>query len=74
MRLSYAVLFFLASFADADPAAGNVSLEPPGLQPLINKANALLSAGQFNEAARTYTEAIGTFSSPKSPVKIILIL
>ncbi|KAI0075431.1 DnaJ-domain-containing protein [Panus rudis PR-1116 ss-1] len=34
------------------------ALYPPGLLPLINRANQLLSAGQFNEAAKTYTEAI----------------
>lgn len=33
-------------------------LYPPGLLPLINRANALLAAGQFAEAARAYTEAI----------------
>ncbi|KAF5309268.1 hypothetical protein D9619_012758 [Psilocybe cf. subviscida] len=33
-------------------------LYPPGLLPLINKANILLSSGQFNEAARIYSEAI----------------
>ena len=34
-------------------------LYPPGLLPLINKGNILLSSGQFNEAARLYSEAIG---------------
>ena len=34
-------------------------LYPPGLLPLINKANILLSTGQFNEAAKVYSEAIG---------------
>ncbi|KDR71063.1 hypothetical protein GALMADRAFT_254233 [Galerina marginata CBS 339.88] len=33
-------------------------LYPPGLQPLINKANVLLSTGQFSEAAKIYSEAI----------------
>ncbi|KXN88325.1 hypothetical protein AN958_07470 [Leucoagaricus sp. SymC.cos] len=33
-------------------------LYPPGLLPLINRANALLSTGQFNEAAKIYSEAI----------------
>ncbi|KAK0448228.1 hypothetical protein EV421DRAFT_1786383 [Armillaria borealis] len=33
-------------------------LYPPGLLPLINRANSLLSTGQFNEAARIYSEAI----------------
>jgi DnaJ homolog subfamily C member 3 len=43
----------------ADPSAGS-ALYPPGLQPLINRANALLSAGTFHDAARAYSEAIGT--------------
>ncbi|KAF8189669.1 hypothetical protein BJ912DRAFT_360841 [Pholiota molesta] len=33
-------------------------LYPPGLLPLINKGNILLSTGQFNEAAKVYSEAI----------------
>lgn len=33
-------------------------LAPPGLQPLIVRGDALLSAGQFNDAANTYTDAI----------------
>lgn len=53
-------LFFVASCVAngvaAEPSAGG--LYPPGLLPLINRANVLLSAGQFNEAARIYTEAI----------------
>ncbi|KAF5371496.1 hypothetical protein D9615_009636 [Tricholomella constricta] len=53
-------LFFIASSAVngvyAEPSAGG--LYPPGLLPLINRANVLLSAGQFNEAARIYSEAI----------------
>ncbi|KDQ52052.1 hypothetical protein JAAARDRAFT_184645 [Jaapia argillacea MUCL 33604] len=44
--------------AFADPAGGGSALYPPGLLPLINRANAYLSAGQFNDAARTYSEAI----------------
>lgn len=42
----------------ADPSAGS-ALYPPGLQPLIHRANALLSAGTFHDAARAYSEAIG---------------
>jgi DnaJ family protein C protein 3 len=33
------------------------------LQPLINRANALLSAGTFHDAAKAYSEAIGTLDS-----------
>jgi DnaJ homolog subfamily C member 3 len=38
--------------------AGSGGLEPPQLQGLIQRANALLSAGQFTDAARAYTEAL----------------
>ena len=34
-------------------------LYPPGLLPLINRANILLSTGQFNEATKVFSEAIG---------------
>jgi len=43
-------------------AAADGGLYPPGLLPLINKANVLLSSGQFNEAAKVYSEAIGGLS------------
>lgn len=58
--ISY-VLVILLYGANADPNAGvsGSSLYPPGLLPLINRANALLSAGQFNDAAKAYSEAIG---------------
>lgn len=38
--------------------ADSGGLYPPGLVPLINRANALLSTGQFAEAVRIYSEAI----------------
>jgi hypothetical protein len=38
------------------------SLYPPGLLPLINRANVLLSSGQYNDAAKAYSEAIGSFT------------
>ncbi|KAJ2915551.1 hypothetical protein MD484_g4882, partial [Candolleomyces efflorescens] len=41
----------------ADPS-GAGGLYPPGLQPIINRANVLLSTGQFGEAIRAYSEAI----------------
>ncbi|KAH9887660.1 hypothetical protein C8Q73DRAFT_712794 [Cubamyces lactineus] len=34
------------------------ALYPPGLLPLINRADHLLTAGQFNDAAKAYSEAI----------------
>ena len=64
--LSSLILCFLPGYVEADPAPVNGSLDPPGLLPLINRANALLSAGQFNEAARTYSEAIGESVHPLS--------
>lgn len=46
--------------ANADPSSSSGSaLYPPGLLPLINRANALLSAGQFNDAVKAYSDAIG---------------
>ncbi|KAF7309162.1 hypothetical protein MKEN_01118500 [Mycena kentingensis (nom. inval.)] len=39
-------------------ARADSGLYPPGLQPLITRANVLLSSGQFSEAARMYSEAI----------------
>ncbi|ESK91303.1 and tpr domain protein [Moniliophthora roreri MCA 2997] len=49
---------FILSLAVPYIVADQGGLYPPGLLPLINRANALLSAGQFNEAANVYSEAI----------------
>ncbi|KAI0260967.1 TPR-like protein [Gloeopeniophorella convolvens] len=57
-------LLFTALSVVADPSAAG-ALYPPGLQPLINRANALLSAGTFNDAAKAYSEAIE--QSPVDP-------
>ena len=46
-----------AGDAKSPPAAAGV--ESTALRPLILRANAYLSVGQFGDAARTYTEAIG---------------
>ena len=51
--------FFVS--ASTDSAGGAGGLYPPGLLPLINRANVLLSSGQFNEAARIYSDAIGPY-------------
>lgn len=51
-------LFSFVTCIAADPNAGG-ALYPPGLLPLINTANALLSAGQFSDAVKAYSEAIG---------------
>ncbi|KAJ7775622.1 hypothetical protein DFH07DRAFT_901602 [Mycena maculata] len=48
-------LFLPITGSYADSGAG---LYPPGLQPLITRANVLLSSGQFSEAAKVYSEAI----------------
>ncbi|KAH9928916.1 uncharacterized protein B0H18DRAFT_1117733 [Fomitopsis serialis] len=50
------LLVIVLSGVNADPSAG--ALYPPGLQPLITRANALLSVGQFNDAAKAYSDAI----------------
>ncbi|KAH9029466.1 hypothetical protein EDB84DRAFT_1496401 [Lactarius hengduanensis] len=63
--LFYGLSVLLTAFsAAADPSSGS-GLYPPGLQPLINRANALLSAGTFHDAARAYSEAIE--QSPVDP-------
>jgi len=43
--------------ADPSSSAGS-ALYPPGLLPLITRANTLLSAGQFNDAVKAYSDAI----------------
>ncbi|KAI0317606.1 hypothetical protein OF83DRAFT_1120519 [Amylostereum chailletii] len=57
------LLLALPAPAVADASAGG--LYPPGLLPLINRANVLLSSGQFQEAANAYSEAIE--QSPADP-------
>ncbi|KZT23259.1 hypothetical protein NEOLEDRAFT_1136914 [Neolentinus lepideus HHB14362 ss-1] len=56
-KLAALVLLALPQIALADSGSGS-ALYPPGLLPLINRANTLFSAGQFNEASRVYSEAI----------------
>ncbi|KAI0026579.1 hypothetical protein K488DRAFT_92278 [Vararia minispora EC-137] len=55
-RLS-AILFALPARARADPG----SLDQPGILPLVTHANALLSSGQFHDAAQAYSDAIEQF-------------
>ncbi|KAH7888252.1 hypothetical protein F5I97DRAFT_1866872 [Phlebopus sp. FC_14] len=63
MRLrSLSYLLLLVAPALADPSSSG-SIAHPALQPLIARADALLSAGQFSDAARSYTDAISL--SPK---------
>ncbi|KIM77025.1 hypothetical protein PILCRDRAFT_630521 [Piloderma croceum F 1598] len=52
--LSPLLVFLPSTHAHSDSGA----LYPPALPPLINRANTLLSLGQFNEAVKTYSEAI----------------
>lgn len=61
MRISILVLAPMLVLLLGAHADGNSALYPPGLQPLINRANTLLSLGQFNDAAKGYSEAIGMF-------------
>ncbi|EPQ59851.1 hypothetical protein GLOTRDRAFT_71540 [Gloeophyllum trabeum ATCC 11539] len=56
-KLAALVLLAFPHAILADPSSGS-ALYPPGLLPLINRANTLFSAGQFNEASRIYSEAI----------------
>ncbi|KAJ7661388.1 hypothetical protein DFH06DRAFT_1129493 [Mycena polygramma] len=55
-------LLFLLLPATGTHADSGTGLYPPGLQPLIARANVLLSTGQFNDAAKAYSEAIGGFA------------
>ncbi|KAI0786545.1 hypothetical protein C8Q75DRAFT_799705 [Abortiporus biennis] len=47
-----------AGFVYADAPSTGSALYPPGLLNLINRGNALLSAGQYNDAVKAYSEAI----------------
>ncbi|TDL18409.1 hypothetical protein BD410DRAFT_775048 [Rickenella mellea] len=62
MHILPTFLYLLVSAASArsDPSAGagGGALYPPGLLPLITRANTLLATGQFADAIRAYTEAI----------------
>lgn len=59
--LALAPFLAFAPTSRADPAAGG-ALYPPGLQPLIHRANTLFGLGQFSDAAKAYSEAIGALS------------
>lgn len=59
MRLpTLAGLLLLASPILGEPSSSAGSIANPNLQPLIARADALLSAGHFSDAAKTYTDAI----------------
>lgn len=58
MRLLSLPVTLLSSIFVPFALADSAGLEPPQLQGIIQQANALLSAGQFTDAARAYTEAL----------------
>ncbi len=62
-------LFLLG--VNAEPSQGG-ELYPPGYLPLVNKANTFLSVGQFNDAAKAYSEAIGMLNTMITPVTILM--
>lgn len=51
------LLLLVSPVVLADPSSSS-GIAHPGLQPLIARGDALLSAGQYSDAARTYTDAI----------------
>lgn len=59
MRIYFLALVPISMVLSGSYADGGSALYPPGLQPLISRANTLLSLGQFNDAAQAYSEAIG---------------
>ena len=56
---SWISLALLAYSALASSGNAGSALYPPGLQPLILQANTFLSTGQFNDAIKAYSDAIG---------------
>ena len=60
MRLlpSYLTLLVLSLVVSLQANADQQHLAPE-LQPLISKANVYLTTGQFNDAVKAYSEAIG---------------
>lgn len=63
--LPLVLLFPICRTVNADPSVGSGSaLEPPGLRPLVARANALFSAGQYNDAVKTFSSAIGNDRPP----------
>ncbi|KAH7923197.1 hypothetical protein BV22DRAFT_1036661 [Leucogyrophana mollusca] len=55
LSVSGLLLFLSPALADSSSSGG---LVPPGLHPLIARGDALLSAGQYSDAAKSYTDAI----------------
>jgi hypothetical protein len=62
----------LPSLVLANDAASG--LYPSNLQPLITRANVLLSAGQFGDAAKAYSEVLGQSRPfpPSHPIPSLL--
>ncbi|KAF9037034.1 hypothetical protein BJ165DRAFT_1408450 [Panaeolus papilionaceus] len=55
-------------------ASADSGLYPPGLLPLVNKANILLSTGQFGGATRVYSEEIGNEANSPTPQTNLLAI
>lgn len=58
---------------DPSPSSTGSALYPPGLLPLITRANALLSAGQFNDAVKAYSDAIGMLTTVSPSLSCISV-
>lgn len=58
MRFSQCISAFLLLVPSLVQASLSGGLAHPNLQPLITRGDALLSAGQWSDAAKTYTDAI----------------
>ena len=63
IRCIVPVLSIFLYGTNAEPSQPG-DLYPPGYMPLVNKANTFLSVGQFNDAAKAYSEAIGEILPP----------
>jgi DnaJ family protein C protein 3 len=59
MKLPTTLVISIIALAQS-ALADSAGLEHPGLQPLVARANGFLAAGQFNDAIKALTDAIGT--------------
>lgn len=59
LALLLGVSLAAASEGNSEPSSSSGSaLNPPGLQPLVSRANVLLQSGHYADAARSYADAI----------------
>lgn len=65
------VLSFFFALAHAESEATTNGVESTALRPLILRANTYLSVGQFSDAARSYTEAIGTLTPRRNRIVVL---